>query len=260
MRASSLTLAGKMAVVVGARRGIGKDIALTLADAGANVAVCDLNIEDGELTSVAEEIRKRGHESLAVKVDVCRKDDAENMVKQIVGKFGRIDILVNTAAIITRTPLYQCEEGNWDAVMDVIAKGYFLISQAVSRQMIEQKQGNIISISGVGGISPLRNTGAYPIAKAAVIMITKQLAWELAEYNIRVNDICPWMTNTPISETPRTLREKEILAGIPLGRMGEAADISNAALFLASDASSWITGHSIVLDGGHMLVCHDITR
>jgi NAD(P)-dependent dehydrogenase (short-subunit alcohol dehydrogenase family) len=259
MGISDFSLSEKVAIIVGARRGIGKDIALTFAEAGASVAVCDVVFEGGQLASVAEEIKKIGRPSLALQVDSTRKTDVNNMVQKVADKFGKIDILVNCAAIITkRAPLYECEEEDWQRVMDVNLKGYVLCCQAVSKKMIEQGKGNIINISGLGGIKPLRNTGAYPLTKAGVIMLSKQLGWELAKYNIRVNDICPWFVATPISELPRSQREKEILSGIPLGRMGEARDVSNAALFLASEASSWITGQTLILDGGHLIF--DVTN
>jgi NAD(P)-dependent dehydrogenase (short-subunit alcohol dehydrogenase family) len=259
MGISDFYLSEKVAVVVGARRGLGKDIAMTFADAKASVAVCDVIVDDGQLASVSDEIHKIGRPSLALQVDSTRKTDVDNMVQKVVDKFGKIDILVNCAAIITkRTPLYECEEEDWQRVMDVNLKGYVLCCQAVSKKMIEQKKGNIINISGLGGIKPLRDTGAYPLTKAGVIMLSKQLGWELAKYNIRVNDICPWFVATPISEVPRSQREKDILSGIPLGRMGEARDISNAALFLASDASSWITGQTLIVDGGHLIF--DVTN
>jgi NAD(P)-dependent dehydrogenase (short-subunit alcohol dehydrogenase family) len=251
---SDYSLTGKVALVVGARRGMGKDIALTFAEAGANVAVCDVIVQDGLLASVAEEIQKIGRLSLTLQADSSRKAEVENAVQGVMDRFGKIDILVNCAAIMAkRTLLYECEEEDWEKVMDINLKGYFLCCQAVAKNMIKQNKGSIISISGMGGIKPLRNAGAYPLSKAGVIMLTKQLAWELAKYNIRVNDICPWWITTPISEVPRTQRGEAILSGIPLGRIGEARDISNAALFLASEASSWITGQSLILDGGHLI-------
>jgi len=254
MGISDFYLSEKVAIIVGARRGIGKDIALTFAEAGANVAVCDVIADDGQLASVAEEIKNIGRSSLALQVDSTRKTDVNNMVQKVADKFGKIDILVNCAAIITkRTPLYECEEEDWQKVMDVNLKGYVLCCQAVSKEMIERKKGVIINISGLGGITPLKDTGAYPLTKAGVIMLSRQLGWELAKYNIRVNDVCPWFVATPISEVPRAQRGRDILSGIPLGRMGEARDISNAALFLASDASSWITGHTLIVDGGHLI-------
>jgi NAD(P)-dependent dehydrogenase (short-subunit alcohol dehydrogenase family) len=257
MGVSDFYLSEKVAIIVGARRGIGKDIALTFAEAGASVAVCDVTIDDGQLASVAEKVKKIGRPSLALQVDSTSKADVNDMAQKVGDKFGKIDILVNCAAIITkRTPLYECDEEDWQKVMDVNLKGYVLCCQAVSKKMIERKKGTIINISGLGGITPLKDTGAYPLTKAGVIMLSRQLGWELAKYNIRVNDICPWFVATPISEVPRSQRGKDILSGIPLGRMGEARDISNAALFLASDASSWITGQTLIVDGGH-LIFHD---
>jgi NAD(P)-dependent dehydrogenase (short-subunit alcohol dehydrogenase family) len=252
-------LTQKVAIVVGARRGVGKEIALTFADAGANVVICDVIVEDGQLSSLSNEIQEMGRTCLPLQVDITKKNEVEGMVQRASDEFGKIDILVNCPALITaRVPLYECEEEDWDKVMDVSLKGYVLSCQAVSKKMIGQKSGAIINVSGLGGIKPLRNTGAYPLAKAGVIMLTKQLAWELAQYKIRVNDICPWFVTTPISEVPRAQRGEKILCGIPLGRMGEARDISNAALFLASDASNWITGQTIILDGGHMIF--DVTN
>ena len=257
MGISDFYLTEKVAIIVGARRGIGRDIALTFAEAGASVVVCDVVVDDGQLSSVAEEIKKIGRESIALQVDSTRKGDVDHMVQKVADKFGKIDILVNCAAIITkRAPLYECEEEDWQKVMDVNLKGYVLCCQAVSKKMIERKKGVMINISGLGGIMPLKDTGAYPLTKAGVIMLSRQLGWELAKYNIRVNDICPWFVATPISEVPRAQRGKDILSGIPLGRMGEARDISNAALFLASDASSWITGQTLIVDGGH-IIFHD---
>jgi 3-oxoacyl-[acyl-carrier protein] reductase len=247
MDMSIFSLTDKVAIVIGAKGGMGKEIAVTFAKAGASLAVCDIIGEDGELDSVAQEIRRLGQPSLSIQLDATRKADVERMVQRVLDQFGRIDVLVNCAAIITRTPLYQCEEEDWNRVMDVNLKSYFLCSQAVSKKMIEQQSGNIINISGLAGISPLKNTGAYPVAKAGIIMLTKQLAWELAEYNVRVNDICPWFVATPLSDTPRSLWGKQILSGIPLRRMGEGRDISNAALFLSSEALSWLTGHTFDL-------------
>ena len=254
MGISDFSLKDKVAIVTGARQGMGKDIALTFAEVGASLAICDVIIEDGKLLSVAKEIQKIGQPSLSFQVDISRRTDLENMVQQVVDKFRRIDILVNCAAIVTRGPLYECEEEEWNRVLDIDLKGCFLCCQAVSKRMMEQKKGTIINISGLAGIKPHGDTSVYPIAKAGVIMLTKQLAWELAKYNIRINDICPWYITTPISERSRSQRGREILSGIPLGRIGNATDVSNAALFLASEASSWITGHTLILDGGHLLV------
>jgi NAD(P)-dependent dehydrogenase (short-subunit alcohol dehydrogenase family) len=259
MGLSDFYLTQKVAIVTGARRGIGRDIAVTFAEAGADVVVCDVVVEDHQLSSVANEIEKMGRSCLALQVDITKKDEVEGMAQRVSVEFGKIDILVNCPAVITaRVPLYECKEEDWNKVMDVGLKGYVFSCQAVVKRMIEQKKGNIINISGLGGIKPLRNTGAYPLAKAGVIMLTKQLSWELAQYHIRINDVCPWFITAPISEVPRAQRGKEILSGIPLGRLGEAKDISNAVLFLASDASSWITGQTFIIDGGHMIF--DITN
>lgn len=254
------SLSNKVAIVVGARAGLGREIALTFARAGASIAACDIVVEDGLLDALVGELKRLGRPCMGLQVDASRKGDVEKMVSEVVNRFGSVDILVNCAAVITRVPLHLCSEEEWDRVINVDLKSYFLCAQAVCRKMIDQRKGNIINVSGLAGISPLKNTGAYPVAKAGVIMLTKQLAWELAEYNIRVNDVCPWFVAAPLSETPRAKWGEQIVASIPLGRMGESTDVASAALFLASEASSWITGHTLVVDGGHLLQCNDIYR
>ncbi len=260
MNKDVFSLSNKTAVVIGAKQGIGREIALRFAEAGADLALCDINMKDGDLFSVAREIKTMGRKSLTLEVDASSKEEVRSMVSAIVQEFGRIDAMVNCVAIITRDPLYQTAEEDWDRVMSVNLKAHFLCCQAVGETMIQQKSGNMINISGLAGIAPLRNTGAYPISKGAMMMLTKQFACELAAFNIRVNDICPWYAASPISELPRTKWAEGILASIPLGRVGEPSDIANAALFLASEAASWITGQSLVVDGGHLLVCNEIMK
>lgn len=245
-------LTGRVAVVTGGRRGIGRAIALALAEAGADIALGDRVVDDGELNAVADEVKKRGRRALAVKADVTDKADVDNFVQKVVAEFGAIDILVNNAAMNIRAPLLELREDGWDKVIDTDLKGYYLCSQAVGRIMVEQKRGNIINIASTAAMYTAPEMGAYCIAKAGVVMLTRILAVELAQYNIRVNAVAPSMVKTkfsqPLWSDPETL--KEIEAGIPLGRMAEPSDIVGSVLFLASDASSYITGHTIVVDGG----------
>ncbi|MBA7655931.1 3-oxoacyl-[acyl-carrier-protein] reductase FabG [subsurface metagenome] len=152
MSIPSFSLEGKVAIVTGGRRGIGKAIALAFAEAGADVAVCDLVVEDGELEAVAEEIRRLGRRSLAVQADITRKTDVDNLVKGVAEGLGAIDILVNNAAIISWVPLLETPEDDWDRIIDTDLKGYYLCSQAVGKGMVERKKGNIISIASVSGI------------------------------------------------------------------------------------------------------------
>jgi NAD(P)-dependent dehydrogenase (short-subunit alcohol dehydrogenase family) len=253
------SLEGKVAIVTGARRGIGKEIALTFAGAGADVAVCDVVIESGELELVAEEIRALGHHSLPIQVDISQKTEVDNMVQKVVDEFGAIDILVNNAGLTIKSPILEVREEDWDKVIDVDLKGYFLCSQAAGKRMVERgKGGVIINISSVMGITlgqyawkRATGLGVYSIAKAGVSMLTKVLSQELASYGIRANAIAPSSIKTPISlswSSPE--EEKKSAAYMPMGRVGQPSDIAAAALFLASDASSYITGDTLALDGG----------
>jgi len=251
MSKPNFSLEGKVAIVTGARRGMGKEIALTFAEAGANVAVCDVVVEGGELEAVAKEIQGFGRHSLAAQVDISRKADVDNMVQKVVDEFGGIDILVNNAAIIVLAPLIEHSEEDWDRVIDTDLKGYYLCSQAVGRRMVDQKKGNIINIAGLCAMTAARGRASYCIAKAGVTMLSRVLALELASYNIRVNAIVPGWTKTKFTEPwsdPETV--KQIEAEIPLGRWALPGEIASVALFLASDASSYITGHTVVADGG----------
>ncbi len=252
--AARFSLGGKVAIITGGKRGIGKAIALAFAEAGADVAVCGRVIEDGELRAVAEEIKRLGRRSLAIQANIAQKTDVDNLVKQVMGEFGAIDILVNNAAVSIMAPLIQLREDGWDKIMNTDLKGYYLCSQAVGKVMVDQRRGNIISMSSTGGIRAWENVGGYCIAKAGVIMLTKVLALELARYNIRVNAIVPSFIRTQFSEIfwkdPEKL--KGLLAGVPLGYLGEPSDIVGSALFLASDASSYMTGHALVVDGGSL--------
>ena len=252
MGVPSLPLPGKVAIVTGGRRGIGKAIALALAEAGVDIAICDRVIEDGEVKAVADEVQQLGRRSLAVRADITHKADVDSLVQRVVDEFGVIDILVNNAAMNIRAPLLELGEDGWDRVIDTDLKGYYLCSQAVGKRMVDQKGGNIINIASTAAIKAAPEMGAYCIAKAGVVMLTRVLALELAQYNIRVNAIAPYMVKTKFSQplwgAPETL--KQIESEIPLGRLAEPGDIIGSVLFLASDASSYITGHTIIVDGG----------
>jgi len=248
----NLSLAGKVAIVTGGRRGIGKAIALAFAEAGADVAVCDLVVEDGELQLVAEEIQRLGRHSLAVQADTSRKADVDTFVQKVTEQLGAIDILVNNAGIIIRAPLLDMSEDDWDKLLNVDLKGYYLCSQAVGKRMVERKKGSIINIASQLAFRAVTDMGAYCIAKSGVVMLTRALAQELCGYGIRANAIAPSLVKTEFSRpswgTPESLAERE--ARVPLGRVAETGDIIGTALFLASDASSYIAGHTIIVDGG----------
>ena len=252
MRTLNFSLEGKVAVVTGGRQGIGKAIALAFAEVGADVAICDLVIDDGQLEAVSEEIKSLGRRSLAAQADVSKKTDVDNFVNKVTEQFGGIDIWVNNAGIVTVGSITDVSEDDWDRTIDVNLKSGFLCCQAISKRFIEQKHGNIINIASHLGIKAKKKLGAYCVAKTGVVMLTRVLALEMADYNIRVNAIAPGPAKTKISwritSDPEALKATE--ATIPLGRMAETSDIVGAAVYLASDASSFVTGHTIVADGG----------
>jgi len=246
-------MTGKIALITGGRAGMGRAFALAFAEAGADIVICSRTNEDDGLEAVAAEIEKLGQRALAIRADVSHKDDVENMVKKAIAELGDIDILINNAGILVRGPLLEAMEDIWDRMIDTNLKGCYLCSQAVGRIMVERKRGNIINVASIAGLSSMTLRTAYSISKAGVIMLTRVLARELGSYNIRVNAIAPGTVRTRMSEAVISSPEfAKILANTPLGRFGEVDDITGAALFLASDAASWITGHTLLIDGGYI--------
>ena len=254
MESPNLPLEGKVAIVTGSRRGIGKAIALLFAKSGADVVVCDYQTEDGELETVAQGICKIGRRSLAIRTDTRIKEEIDNLVQRTINEFGIVDILVNNAGIASKTPLLEISEEEWDRVVDTNLKGYHLCSQAVAKIMVKQKGGTIINIASIGSLRPSKFLGwaVYNVSKAGVVMLTKQLALELASHRIRVNAIAPAPVRTDMVQELWTNSEilERYSSSVPLGRIAEPDEIAHAAEFLASDASSYITGHTIVVDGG----------
>ncbi len=256
MSIKDLSLTGKIALVTGGSKGIGKAIALGFAEAGADVAVCSQGSKDGQLQGVAEEIQALGRHSMAIRADTGRKSDVESMVRKVMDQFGVIDILVNNAGILIRSPLLELAESDWDKIINVDLKGYFLCAQAVGKRMVEQKKGNIINISTQQAFkASMIEMGAYGTAKAGVVMMTRYLARELGEYGIRANGIAPGLTRTEFSQL--TWRNTELLKNIetalPLGRIAETDDIADVAVFLASNASRYVTGQTILMEGGGLI-------
>ena len=241
-----------MAIVTGGRRGIGKAIALSLARAGADIALCDRTTDDGQLEAVADEVKKLGRRSLAAKADVTSKAEVDNFTGRVFGELGAIDILINNAATNVRAPLLELGEDGWDRVIDTDLKGSFLCAQAAGKVMVSQKRGNIINIASTAALKADFGMGAYCIAKAGVVMLTKVLALELGRYSIRVNAVAPYMVKTKFSQPLWSEAEdlKRIEGGIAVGRLAETDDITGAVLFLATDASSYITGQTVTVDGG----------
>ena len=251
----SLSLLDKVAIITGGRRGIGRAIALAFAEAGAHVAVLDKVTETGELEAVVEAIKKLGRRSLSGKVDVTHKSEVDNFVKTVTKEFGSFDILVNNAAVLIRGSLLEFQEDAWDEVLDTDLKGYLLCAHACCLQMINQKSGNIINMASDDAFRASKvGSVPYGIAKTGVVMLTRILAKQLGAYNIRVNAIAPGTVRTEFSRFAWSNTEylKEMEVNIPQGRIAEPSDIVGPALFLASKASNYITGHTIVVDGGRM--------
>jgi len=254
MSVPNLMMVGKVILITGGRRGIGKAFALAFAEAGADIAICDVTYEGGELEAVANEIVKLGRRALPIKADISCKADVDEMVKKTAVELGTIDTLINNAGINPLASVFETDEDTWDRVMDVNVKGYFLCSQAVGRLMVERESGNIINMASVNGWKALVNRSAYCVSKAGVIMLTKVLAREFGSHHVRVNALAPYITKTPMIEgflqNPEIARIR--LEPVAMGRFGETNDIVGAALFLASNAASWITGHILVVDGGYL--------
>ena len=248
----TLSLKGKVALVTGGRGGVGRAIALGFAEAGADVAVCDLNDESGELQAVANEIRKLGRRSLARKADVSKKGDVDSAIEAVVAELGSLDILVNNAGICQRVPLLELSEDQWQRDMDVNLKSHYLCSKAAAAHMIERRQGNIICLASQLAFRSFSDCGAYSVAKSGVVMLVRQLARDLGKHSIRVNGIAPASVKTGMTgvkwHDPEALRAYE--AGVPLGYMSEPGDMVGPALFLASNASRYVTGQTILVDGG----------
>ncbi len=248
----NFSLEGKVALITGvARRGMAYAIALTFAEAGADVAVGD--IRDPE--EIAQEIRDIGRRSLAIKVDTSRKADVDNMVDRVVKELGTIDILVNAAAVHVRKYLMDTSEEEWDRIMNVNLRGYYLCCKAAARVMIEKKKGVIINITSRGARATLATAGAYTISKAGAAALTGCLATELMPHNIRVNSIGPGPTrtqfNTELWQDPEKRAEYE--SKQPFKRFAEAEEITGIALLLASEASSYMSGQAVYFDANHLL-------
>lgn len=246
-------LSGKVALVTGGSRGIGKAIALGLAEAGADVVVVSRTLADLEKT--AAEISRIGRRSLPIAADVGKKDNIDNLVAKTLAEFGQINILVNNAAMFMPRAMLDADEKYWDQYMSVDLKSYFFMCQAVGRSMMKLGAGNIINIASVNGIRPNVNSGVYAICKAGVILMTKALAKEWGPYNIKVNAIAPGVVETdmskPLRENPERL--KQHLQKTALGRIIQPQELVGTAILLASDAASSITGQIIAVDSGESI-------
>ena len=247
-----MKLDNKTAIVTGARRGIGRAIALALAKEGANVVVSDISQEDCQ--TVVTEIEGLGRKGLALKCNVTSRAEVEDIVRRAVAEFGKVDILVNNAGIISFKPFLELTEEDWDNTLNVNLKGQFLCAQAAAKEMAKNKWGRIINIAsissgGCGIAFPL--IAHYTASKGGVMALTEALALELTPQGINVNAICPGAIDTDMVKAVKEGGQLEqLLLRIPKGRIGQPEDIANLAVFLASDESDYISGAAIVIDGG----------
>jgi len=258
-----MDLKNKVALVTGAAQGIGKAVALVLAKYGANIVAADINT-DG-IAQVVEKAKLLGRRGLAVRMDVSNKEQVNLAVRKATEEFGQIDILVNCAGMIGSALIVDLKEDIWDKIMDVNAKGVFLVSQAVAKEMIKNStKGKIVNISSQAAKVGEAGNGPYCVSKAAVSMLTQVLGLELAPYGINVNAICPGYTDTEMMQdvfqkrgpiegfTPEQYKEKLIL-DVPLKRMAKPEEIGELVAFLVSDKSEYVTGVAITIAGGKLL-------
>ncbi|MBA7621990.1 3-oxoacyl-[acyl-carrier-protein] reductase FabG [subsurface metagenome] len=241
-----MDLSGKVAIVTGSARGIGREIALRLAEAGANIVISD--IADAE--PVAEEVKKMGRQSLAVMTDVTSASDVAGLVEKAIEKFGRIDILVNNAGIARDQLLMRMSDEDWEAVLNVNLKSVFLCTRAVLRHMVKQRWGRIISISSIVGIVGNPGQANYASSKAGVIGFTKTIAREVGSRGITANAIAPGFIVSRMTEQLSEEQKGEMLKRIPLGSLGTPRDVAEAVAFLASEEARYITAQVLGVDGG----------
>ena len=246
-----MRLKDKVALITGGARGIGQAIAMAFAKEGADIVVADVNLEIAQKT--ASEIENLGRKALALEMDVTNYDKVEEGINKILDKMGKVDILVNNAGITKDNLLLRMSSGDWDAVINVNLKGTFNCIKAVSRPMIKQRSGRIISIASIIGLMGNPGQANYAASKAGIIALTKTVAKELASRNVNANAVAPGFIQTEMTaKLPEDIKKK-MLEAIPLAKLGTPQDVANTCLFLASDESSYITGQVITIDGGMVM-------
>jgi NAD(P)-dependent dehydrogenase (short-subunit alcohol dehydrogenase family) len=249
---SPFDLGGRVALVTGAARGLGRAIALGLARHGADVAAADR--EAGAAEDTAAAARALGRQAGAFGGDVSREEDVRRLVADALGRFGRIDVLVNNAGITKRIALFDWQQADWEEVIRVNQVGTFVVAREVGRHMVARKRGSIVNVAALGGglVGLGRGNAVYCSTKGAVVALTRELAAEWAQHGIRVNCIAPgWFRtemNAPLLRNPGLVTR--ILDRVPLGRLGEPDDVVGPVVFLASDAAAMVTGHVLPVDGG----------
>lgn len=242
-------LNGKVAIVTGASRGLGKAMAVALAEAGANI----VGVGQSDMNKTAQEIQEKGKEFLAIQADLTSTEKIEEIVTKTIEKFGKIDILVNNAGTIRREDAINYTEKDWDDILNLNLKTLFFLSQRVAKEFIKQKTGGkIINIASMLSFQGGIRVPAYTASKSGVMGITKALANEWAKYNININSIAPGYMSTDNTQAIREdeKRNKEILERIPAGRWGTPEDLAGSVIFLASEASNYVNGHTLAVDGG----------
>lgn len=250
MKFPSTDLSGKVALVTGGSKGIGYGMALALAHAGADIVIVSRNLAEGE--QAAQDMRDLGRKAIALSCDVTSASAVDAMVKKAVEVFGKIDILLNNAGMNIRKPVTEVAEEDWDKVLATNLKGVFLVAQRVGKEMIKQNGGKIINVASIMGTVGMPWLASYCASKGGVIQLTKVMALEWAQHNINVNCLAPAYIRTPMTEGWMTdqARLQVILNNTPLGRIGTLEDLAGPVVFLASDCCSYITGHTLLVDGG----------
>src|SRR5512147_2777385 len=243
-----MTLNGKAALVTGAAQGIGRDIALALAADGADVAICDVNLEVAGKT--AADIEAQGRKSLALKANVAASAEVNAMIEEIVGKFGRVDILVNNAGINRDELILRMKDEDWDLVLSINLKGAFLCARAALKYMSKQRGGTVINIASIVGAMGNAGQANYVASKAGLIGLTKTIAREYANRGITANAVAPGFIDTAMTRALPDTVKQELAKQIPMGKLGTPEDVANAVRFLASPWASYITGQVIHVNGG----------
>jgi 3-oxoacyl-[acyl-carrier protein] reductase len=243
-----MSLNGKIALVTGAAQGIGRDIALGLAADGADVAICDVNLEAAQKT--AGDVEAKGRKSLALKANVASSADVTAMIDQVVEKFGRIDILVNNAGITRDGLIIRMKDEDWDLVLSINLKGAFLCTKSALKYMTKQRSGTIINIASIVGAMGNAGQANYVASKAGLIGLTKTIAREYANRNVTANAVAPGFIDTAMTQALTEQVRTDLAKQIPLGRLGSSEDVASAVRFLASPSAAYITGQVIHVNGG----------
>jgi 3-oxoacyl-[acyl-carrier protein] reductase len=244
-------LNGKKAIVTGASSGIGQAVAIAMAQAGADVAVCGQN--EGRLAATAEKVTAAGRQVLQYAMNISQAEPVQQMVEDVHKQWGRIDIMVNNAGITRDGLIIRMTEQDWDEVMTVNLKSVFLCSRAVAKIMMKQRAGSIVNVASIIGLIGNPGQSNYAASKGGIVAFTKSLARELSSRNIRANAIAPGFIETPMTEKIPGAMQQKMLDAIPLGRYGKPEDVADLAVFLGGDRSSYITGQVISICGGMVM-------